>query len=136
VKHIVSSSVKKKKKLERLFCWRQFFYGRTMCLLAILQKKHPRLELARPGYRAASPWPRASPDLNPIEEYIWLVMKQNLGKYDPPITTISHFTGGCSEGNGRQFDWVTILKLVETMPARIKAVIDAKGGHYKVVMHE
>ncbi len=34
------------------------------------------------------PWPPASPDLNPIEN-IWQIIKQQLRKYTPAITTIA-----------------------------------------------
>ncbi len=73
------------------------------------------------------PWPPASPDLNPIEN-IWQIMKQNLQKYNPPITTIQRLQEAVQK-EWEDIDWVQILKLIETMPARIKAVIAAEGGH-------
>jgi transposase len=75
------------------------------------------------------PWPPASPDLNPIEN-IWQVMKQKLRRYDPPITTIQQLQEAVQK-EWDAIDWVQILRLIETMPERIKAVIAAKGGHTK-----
>ncbi len=75
------------------------------------------------------PWPPASPDLNPIEN-IWQQIKQNLRKYTPAITTVSQLQEAVQK-EWDVLDWVAILQLIETMPARIKAVIEAKGGHIK-----
>jgi hypothetical protein len=55
-------------------------------------------------------------------------MKQKLRRYDPPITTIQQL----QEAVQKEWDvihLVQILRLIETMPEQIKAVIAAKGGH-------
>lgn len=77
------------------------------------------------------PWPSNSPDLNPIEA-VWDRMKDY----------IQHNYPSLSNGRKRSPDklrlivkeaWDSVpseyfLKLIKTMPARCKAVIDADGG--------
>lgn len=75
------------------------------------------------------PWPPASPDLNPIEN-IWQRMKQNLRKYTPAITTVAQLQEAVQK-EWDALDWGEILKLIETMPARMEAVVKAEGGHTK-----
>jgi hypothetical protein len=58
------------------------------------------------------------------------MIKQNLRKYNPPITTIAQLQEAVPK-EWEAIDWVQILLLIETMPARIKAVIAAEGGHTK-----
>ena len=74
-----------------------------------------------------SSWPAQSPDLNPIEN-LWDHMERQLEK--TPSTT--------REGlwNTLQELWSsipseTITNLVSSMPRRVAAVIEAKGGHTK-----
>ncbi len=75
------------------------------------------------------PWPLASPDLNSIEN-IWQIIKQQLRKYTPAITTIAQLQKAVQK-KWDAIDGYCILKLTETMPARIQAVQAAKGEHTK-----
>ncbi len=75
------------------------------------------------------PWPPALPDLNPIEN-IWQIMKQQLRKYTPAFTTVAQLQEAVQK-EWDAIDWYCILKLIESMPARIQAVHAAKGGHTK-----
>lgn len=87
-------------------------------------------ELDRRGIVAIS-WPSFSPDLNPIE-HVWDTMKDYIEENYPDI-----------EGSSRvlperlrqivveAWDSVStqyLLRLIESMPARCQAVIDARGG--------
>ena len=72
-------------------------------------------------------WPAQSPDLNPIEN-LWDHMERKLR--DMPCTT--------KEGlwENLQHIWSsipsdTIQNLVQSMPKRVEAVIEAHGGHTK-----
>jgi hypothetical protein len=75
------------------------------------------------------PWPPASPDLNPIKN-IWQIIKQQFCKYTPAITIIAQLQEAVQK-EWDALDWYCILKLIETMLARIQAVLAAKGGHTK-----
>jgi hypothetical protein len=57
-------------------------------------------------------------------------MKHNLLEDNLPITTNSRLQEAVQQQRGA-IDWVTILHLIEMMPVRIEAVVDAVGGHSK-----
>lgn len=75
------------------------------------------------------PWPAQSPDLNPIEN-LWYQVKCALSRYPTQASS-------CAELWLRfQAEWekVTVdqcLNLISSMPSRLQAVIDAKGGPTK-----
>ncbi len=74
-------------------------------------------------------WPAQSPDLNPIE-YMWHVLKQKLGDHELMPTSMHELWLRV------QHEWESInvddcMKLIETMPKRLEAVMKAKGGNTK-----
>lgn len=74
-------------------------------------------------------WPAQSPDLNPIE-HLWNHVKKQLKKYPQAPKGVHQLWERVVE------EWEAIepevcQKLIESMPARIEAVIKAKGGHTK-----
>ena len=81
-------------------------------------------------------WPPCSPDLNPIE-HMWKVLKKTVLDLHPKLEDIQ------GEENIQQAlrtalqeAWSLILKeyfncLIESIEARVKAVIKAKGWHTK-----
>ncbi len=70
-------------------------------------------------------WPPQSPDLNPIEN-CWSYLKQQLNKYDrPPNGMRELFERTEVEWEKISIDYLD--KLFSSMPARMKAVIKAKG---------
>ena len=75
-------------------------------------------------------WPSQSPDLNPIE-HIWALLKRRLvTNYDCPPSGMVELWRRVEE------TWNSItkedcLKVIDSMPDRIRAVIDAKGGYTK-----
>ena len=74
-------------------------------------------------------WPPQSPDLNPIE-HLWGVLTRKLAAYERPPTSMKELWERV------QVEWEAISeqecqKLVESMPARIHAVLQAKGGYTK-----
>lgn len=74
-------------------------------------------------------WPAQSPDLNPIEN-LWSHLKKQLQKFPEPSTGILQLWERI------QVAWEAIskdfcVKLIESMPARINAVLSAKGGYTK-----
>lgn len=72
-------------------------------------------------------WPAQSPDLNPIE-HMWQRVKQDLSKYPTKPRNKEELW------DRLQTIWDSIepeycLKLIDTMPQRVAAVLKAKGGH-------
>ena len=70
-------------------------------------------------------WPAQSPDLNPIE-HLWANLKRRLNQYDHPPTGMLELWERI-EDEWNKIDKETCLKLVESMPNRIKAVLKSKG---------
>jgi transposase len=82
--------------------------------------------LARSGLRVLD-WPSQSPDLNPIE-HLWAELKKRVRNRQKPPTTLNELWEAVEE------EWNDIprdfcLKLIDTMPARIRDVLKAKGGN-------
>ena len=73
------------------------------------------------------PWPSCSPDLNPIEE-IWRRMKDEIASLPNRPTTIQTMQSAVWAA-WSHIDQSIIQNIVDTMPARIQAVIMARGGH-------
>ena len=71
-------------------------------------------------------WPPYSPDLNPIE-HIWAWIKALLHKKKGHITNYSDLEREIRE-LWDEVDCAMLEKLFQSMPRRIAAVIDAKGG--------
>ena len=70
-------------------------------------------------------WPAQSPDLNPIE-HLWDNLKRKLNGYPDQATSMHMLWDRVQE----QWDKITkqeCLDLIESMPRRIKAVLDARG---------
>jgi transposase len=77
------------------------------------------------------PWPSSSPDLNIIENVWWEIEKQ---LYAGDKTTGSYTTESLWNAVETIFynlDQNYIIKLYESLPSRIEAIIEAKGGHTK-----
>jgi transposase len=75
------------------------------------------------------PWPAQSPDLNPIES-LWNILEKRIRnrikKYDSSLTNKNNFFIALKE------EWYSIeedqlIKLVNSMPNRVNAVIENKG---------
>ena len=74
-------------------------------------------------------WPAQSPDLNPIE-HLWDHLKRKLSEYETPSSGVLELWDRIVE------TWEAIpasvcQNLIESMPRRIEAVLQAKGGHTK-----
>ena len=71
-------------------------------------------------------WPAQSPDLNPIE-HLWCHLKKKLGTYETQPKGIEDLWDGVQEV------WAAITpdvvdNLIDSMPRRVAAVIEANGG--------
>jgi transposase len=108
-------------------------------------REHPELvfmhDLA-PGYKACLTqaalqraqiivltWPANSPDLNPIEA-IWQEIKERVYKLTPRPKDVTDLRN-CIEAIWNSLDNERIIRLIDSMPERLQAVIDAQGGHTK-----
>ena len=73
-------------------------------------------------------WSAESPDLNPIE-HIWYQLKRRLNTYPTRATTKEELEARItSEWYKLQVTKNDCLKYIDSMPARIKAVIRSGGG--------
>ena len=74
-------------------------------------------------------WPPQSADLNPIE-HLWHYLKRKMGEYEVPLKSIQELWERV------QKEWDNIpasvcQNLIESMPRRVNAVLQAKGGYTK-----
>ena len=73
-------------------------------------------------------WPPQSADLNPIED-LWHHLKTRLGEYDRPASGIAELWKRV------QKEWEApasvCQNLIASMPRRVQAVLQAKGGYTK-----
>lgn len=77
--------------------------------------------------RYINDWPSQSPDLNPME-HVWHQLKLQLSAYETHATSLDDLWRRVDlEWN--KFDRNLCRKYIDSMPARIDAVIKAKGGH-------
>ena len=78
-------------------------------------------------------WPSSSPDMNPIET-LWAVIKQKLRQTTLTSKTalINAVLNICMRDTEmREKINETCRKLVDAMPLRVEALLQAKGGHTK-----
>lgn len=77
------------------------------------------------------PWPRNSPDLNPIEN-IWSIVKKRVGEKAPFESLDMLWEALQDEWNKiDQFEQELCKNLIESMPSRLAAVVKAGGGSTK-----
>jgi transposase len=74
-------------------------------------------------------WPPNSPDLNPIE-HIWYLLKGVIQKANPRPMTLPDLKDTIQKA-WDEYNMDIMDRLVESMPARIAAVIEAHGGNTK-----
>ena len=75
------------------------------------------------------PWPAQSPDLNPIE-HLWQELKRRLASYETYAASM-HELWERVQLEWEKFTEDDCMRLIESMPSRIRAVLKAKGGHTK-----
>ena len=74
-------------------------------------------------------WPAQSPDLNPIE-HLWSHLKRKLAEYEEPPKGIQELWEQV-EAEWEKIGVETCRELIESMPRRVRAVYEAKGGYTK-----
>src|SRR5882672_6692292 len=70
-------------------------------------------------------WPAQSPDLNPIE-HLWSIVKRRLNEYESPPKGMNQLWERVEE-IWNKISIETCQSLIESMPRRINAVLEAKG---------
>ena len=81
------------------------------------------------GINVFQGWPAQSPDLNPIE-HVWHHLKSKLSEYSTRAKGVHDLW----ERVDKEWNSITeeeCRRYIDSMPARIKAVLDAKGGPTK-----
>ena len=73
------------------------------------------------------PWPAGSPDANPIEK-LWNLMKQRISVRSPRPIKKDTLIAAIQEEWDR-FSALEIGELTASLPARVRAIYDAGGGH-------
>ena len=74
-------------------------------------------------------WPAMSPDLNPIEN-LWSEISRGLNNMDNPPTNVAELTQAVVD-IWRDIPDQKLSTLVLSMPRRLRAVYNARGGHTK-----
>jgi len=70
-------------------------------------------------------WPAQSPDINPME-HLWAIIKRQLNEYERPPNGMIQLWERI-ETIWNSIDKDICLKLIESMPRRIEAILKAKG---------
>ena len=73
------------------------------------------------------PWPALSPDLNPIEHF-WDHIQRELNNLQPRPATAPQLERSIRQ-IWRNVQQATVNRLIHSMPARCRAVVNANGGH-------
>jgi transposase len=91
-----------------------------------------REQYLKDGWQGWGPgtWPANSPDLNPIEN-LWHILRTNIKKREPRPMKKQELIDALKE-EWAKLDMDIINRLIDSMPRRLQAVIDAQGGstHY------
>lgn len=77
--------------------------------------------------RVLQPWPAQSPDLNIIEN-VWHMLKQRV--YREEFKTTEELWAALQR-EWKKIKTTEVQNLIDSMPRRLKSVIEAKGGHTK-----
>jgi len=90
-----------------------------------------RKQYEQDGWEGWGPgtWPSSSPDLNPIEN-LWHILRTNIRKHRPKVLKKEDLMHALEE-EWEKLDIELLNRLIDSMPRRLQAVIDAKGGSTK-----
>uniref|UniRef100_A0A914BVA6 Transposase n=1 Tax=Acrobeloides nanus TaxID=290746 RepID=A0A914BVA6_9BILA len=73
-------------------------------------------------------WPSNSPDLNPLDYAMWSILEEKAcQKPHPNIESLKK----ALKKDWKEITLDTLVKIVDNFPKRLKAFIDAKGGHFE-----
>ena len=73
-------------------------------------------------------WPPNSPDLNPLDYAVWSILEEKAcQKPHPNIESLKR----ALKKAWKEITWETVIKIVDDFPMRLKACVEAKGGHFE-----
>ena len=87
-----------------------------------------------PDFITKSEWPPNSPDLNPLDYHVWGAMLQKYQAYTPKPKNKTELKAVLQE-IWRDLPQEPIKKAVLAFRRRLKACIEAEGGHFEYKLH-
>jgi predicted transcriptional regulator len=73
-------------------------------------------------------WPPNSPDLNPMDYAVWSILEEKAcRKPHPNVESLKKEL----KKAWKEISLKTLEKIVDSFPKRLKACVDAKGGHFE-----
>ena len=70
-------------------------------------------------------WPPNSPDLNPLDYAVWgILLEKACAKPHPTVESLKRALK-------KAWNEITLVKIIDDFPKRLKACVDAKGGHFE-----
>lgn len=77
----------------------------------------------------AIPWPARSPDLTPLDFYLWGYIKNEIYEFEPPENV--HVLRARSEDIFNSINRNTLRRVTGTVLKKCQNCIDANGGHFE-----
>jgi hypothetical protein len=90
------------------------------------------LQHSTPGFITPLQWPPNSPDLNPVDYKIWSVLQERV--YRGRIRDVNHLKERLVEEWSR-FDQDIVDRAVKEWRVRLRACVQADGGHFEHKLH-
>uniref|UniRef100_A0A914BWI9 Uncharacterized protein n=1 Tax=Acrobeloides nanus TaxID=290746 RepID=A0A914BWI9_9BILA len=88
----------------------------------------PTTSLSTPHWRnSIGEWPPNSSDLNPLDYAVWSILEEKACQ--KPHPNVESLKKALKKAWKETLD--TLVKIVDNFPKRLKACIDAKGGHFE-----
>jgi DNA-binding transcriptional regulator YhcF (GntR family) len=79
-------------------------------------------------WRNDGEWPPNSPDLNPLDYSVWSILEEKAcAKPHPNVESLKR----ALKKAWNEITLETLIKIVDNFPKRLKACMDAKGGHFE-----
>ena len=82
----------------------------------------------RPYQALRDAWPPNSPDLNPLDDSIWSILEQ---KASAKTHKTVEFLKRALIKAWDEISVETLAKIVDDFPKRLKACVEAEGGHFE-----
>jgi hypothetical protein len=81
-----------------------------------------------PDFISRDEWPPNSPDLNPLDYSVWSILEAKAcAKPHPTVASLKKSL----KKAWNEISVETLSKIVDNFPKRLKACVEAKGGHFE-----